>query len=191
MKRPKPKNTPIDTRRLRAWTNDFSGYRQAVGEYSITSWLDQFEGDDRDLGARVLDVVEFYGGDRIAAAFRRSLKMIPGWHATPSQRKGRWRFVPYTRSAGKSGDSMLYQFRVANDLDSKSNDEMFIHPSDLVRQKLGPDDTVVLVDDLVATGDQVIEAWSESFAELVANVGRVYLLVVALQPRYLALRSQG
>lgn len=73
---------------------------------------------------------------------------------------------------------MLYRFRLANDLDKRKWDAMFIYPSQLVLQKLGPDDTVVLVDDFVGTGNQVCEAWLDTFSELVAGAGRVFLVVV-------------
>jgi hypothetical protein len=145
----------------------------------VKNWLDQFDTGDRDLAARVLDVVEFYGNDRIAAAFRDSLNSVPGWSAKPSQRKGKWRFVPYSTSSGTSAGSMIYSLRLANSLAAKQWDEMFVHPSEIALQALGPEDTVVFVDDLVATGNQVCEAWAETFAELVGNVGRVFLIVVA------------
>lgn len=85
-------------------------------------------------------------------------------------------------SAGESGDSMLYQFRVANNLDGKRFNELFVARSDLVRQKLGNADTVVLLDDFSGTGKQVCDAWSDpqtAFGELLAGIGRVYLVLVA------------
>ena len=178
MRKPRPEKTPIDTKRLQSWISDFGAYRHAVTRASIEDWLDQFKKRDHDLAARVLDAVEFYGNDRIGVAFRKSLQAIPGWDKRPSARQGRWRFVAYSASSGESGGSMLYQFRLANRLDGKTHNQMFIYPSQLVLQRLGPDDTVVLVDDFVGTGDQVCEAWNESFAELVAGAGRVYLVVI-------------
>jgi len=62
---------------------------------------------------------------------------------------------------------------------SRSFNELFIYRSDLIRERLGADDTVVLVDDMVGSGQQVCDAWDESFAELLAEVGTVYLIVVA------------
>lgn len=73
---------------------------------------------------------------------------------------------------------MLHQFRLANNLDHKNNDKMFVHRSQLIGEQLGAEDTVVLIDDLTATGDQVCEVWTEHFAELVAGIGRVFLMVV-------------
>jgi hypothetical protein len=179
VKQPRPRGSAVDAKRLREWLDHFRGYRHGVGELSIQNWIAQFDSGDQDLAARVLDAVEFYGTDRISAAFRESLNAIPGWHAKPSQRKGEWRFIPYSASSGTSADGMIYQFRLANDLDARKWNAMFIRPSEIVKQQFGPDDTIVFVDDLVATGNQVVEAWSETFAELVAEVGRVFLIVVA------------
>jgi len=86
---------------------------------------------------------------------------------------------------------MLYQFRIANGLDSKSQNRLFVSRSDLFRQpllpdgdpqKLGNDDVVVLLDDFSGTGNQVCDAWNSpetSFGALLAGVGRVYLILVA------------
>ncbi len=94
-------------------------------------------------------------------------------------------------SAGESGDNMLYHFRIANGLDAKSLNGLFVSRSDLFRQtllpntdpqKLGQDDVVVLLDDFSGTGTQACTAWNDpqtSFGALLAGVGKVYLIVVA------------
>ncbi len=96
-----------------------------------------------------------------------------------------------SRSAGESGDAMLYQFRLANGLDGKSFSGLFVSLSDLFRlpmlpeddpNRLGPDDVVVLLDDFSGTGKQVCDAWNDpatSFGPLLAGVGKVYLILVA------------
>ena len=178
MRAPRPVNTAIDARRIRKWVGEYGGYRHAVTNITIESWLDQFRENDRDLAARILDAVDFYGQDRIAAGFRRALSSIPGWNRDRRRLRGRWRFAAFSQSAGESGDSMLHQFRLANGMDGRAYRDMFIHTSDLVRQELRAKDTVVMVDDMTATGDQVCRAWREFFAELVAGAGRVFLLVV-------------
>lgn len=178
MKKPRPAASPLDARRYRVWVNEFGAYRHAVTQSSIENWLDQFDGHDQDLAARVLDAVDFYASQRIASLLRSGLQSIEGWHANPARRTGRWRFVSFSGSAGKSGDAILYQFRLANNLDGKQSDEMFIYRSELISQCLTSDDTVVFVDDLTATGTQVCEVWEEQFAELVAGAGRVFLIVV-------------
>lgn len=72
----------------------------------------------------------------------------------------------------------MHRFRVANGLDAKAFSELFIHPSQILLEKLGADDTLVLIDDFVGSGDSACTAWKESFAELVPGIGRVFLLVV-------------
>ena len=178
MRRPRPANTPIDARRIRQWTDEFGGYRHSVSQTSIESWLAQFDAADRDLAARVLDAVDFFKPERITASYRSALRSLPGWNANPRNRTGRWCFVPFSGSAGTSGDAMLYNFRLANNLDGRDSDGLFIHRSELVTQKLTADDTVVFLDDLTATGDQVCKVWGEQFSELVAGAGKVYLVVV-------------
>jgi hypothetical protein len=178
MRKPRPVNSPRDFRRFRSWINEFGAYRHAVTQLTIENWLKQFKPRDRDLAARLLDSVDFYAGQRIAASLRNALGSIEGWHANPARRTGRWRFVSFSGSAGKSGDAMLHQFRLANNLDGRQSDEMFVYRSDLIRERLTSDDTVVLVDDLTATGTQVCEVWEQHFAELVAGAGRTFLIVV-------------
>jgi hypothetical protein len=150
-----------------------------VSDQSIADWLNQFDDDHLDLAARILDAVDFYSLDRISTAYTSSLAMIPGWNVDESLRKGQWRFAGLSLSAGESADAMMHRFRVANGLDARRFNSYFIHPSQILLQKLGGDDTIVLVDDFVGSGDSVCKAWSESFQELLAGIGRVYLLVVA------------
>ena len=190
MKRPLAPGTPIDARRYKRWTQRFGSYRAEITSVTIQSWLKQFK-KDKDLGARVLDAVEFYGQSQIYAAYRQALAGLPGWHKSPMKRKGQWRFAAMSGSAGESGDAMLHQFRIANELDTKGFNELFVARSDLFRQpmlpeddrqKLGKDDVVVLLDDFSGTGTQVCEAWNDpatSFGALLAGVGRVYLILVA------------
>jgi hypothetical protein len=179
MKTPKRQGTLIDLRRMREWVNEFAGYRYRVSEDRIRQWIDQFDSADSDLAARVLDCVDYFSHDQIAGAFREVLKGLDGWHLDESRRRGRWRFVAYSASAGESGDSMLHKFRHANNLAGRAYNELFIHRSDVLRDRLGSDDTVVLIDDFVGTGKQACDAWAEQFGELLADVGRVYLVVVA------------
>lgn len=178
MKQPSSQGTPVDSRRIRDWVNVFAGYRHTVLEPRIRDWIDQFDDTDEDLAARILDCVDFYSFDQIAAAFRDVLKSLEGWDSNPDKRKGRWRFVAYSASAGESGDSMLHKFRHANNLAGSKYNKLFIHRSDIVRQRLTYEDTVVLIDDFIGTGHQAHEAWDGQFGELLAGIGNVYLIVV-------------
>ena len=123
--------------------------------------------------------MDFFSHDQIAAAFRSVLKGLDGWHRDARKRQGQWRFIPYSASAGESGDSMMHKFRHANNLAGRQYNDLFIYRSDILREELGHEDVVVLVDDFVGTGSQACDSWSEQFGELLAEVGRVYLVVVA------------
>lgn len=177
-----PPKAVVDARRLKRWLGVFGAYRDPATKHTIEDWFMQFPEQDRDLAARVLDVVDFYGQDRIAAIFRKALGSLRGWHAAAKKRSGEWRFAALSGSAGKSGGAMLYQFRLANSLDNKAYDKLFIHRSEIFAQKLGADDTLVLVDDFSGTGHQACDAWTNpqtGFGELCAGVGTVYFVVVA------------
>jgi hypothetical protein len=191
MRTPLAPGTAIDARRYKRWIDRFGSYRDAITHVTIESWLNQFDTGDQDLAARVLDVVDFYSQSQIYAAFRETLAALPGWHESSSKRTGNWRFAAMSSSAGESGDAMLHHFRIANKLDSKRFDELFVSRSELFRQpmlpegnprKLGEDDVVVLLDDFSGTGDQVCNAWNDpatSFGALLTGVGKIYLILVA------------
>jgi hypothetical protein len=73
---------------------------------------------------------------------------------------------------------MLHRFRQANGLAGRGHNELFIYKSQLLGEDLGPEDTVVFVDDFTGTGNQVCEYWSE-MQELVPRRPRLFLVVVA------------
>jgi hypothetical protein len=179
MRQPSPRGTPIDLRRYHLWEADFAGYRHNVSEDRIREWLGQFQRRHRDLAARVLDCVDFLTHQQMSAGFRQILDSMDGWSKNAGQRRGKWRFTAFSTSAGESGDSMLHKFRHANNLTGTKYNELFIHRSDLLREKLGVEDTVVLVDDFIGTGDQACNAWDNQFGELLTQVGQVYLVVIA------------
>lgn len=191
MKQPSAPGTAIDAKRYKRWISRFGSYRDGIINVSIESWLNQFAKKDRDVAARVLDAVEFYGSSQIHAAYRHALESLPGWNKSKKDRVGQWRFAAMSGSVGESGDAMLYHFRVANGLDAKIYNELFVSRSDLFRQpmlpdgdpqKLGKDDVVVFLDDFSGTGTQVCDAWNDpvtSFGALLAGVGKVYLILVA------------
>jgi hypothetical protein len=131
------------------------------------------------VAARVLDSVEVVTRAQIEQAFRTLMENLPGWHREKGERKGEWRFVPYSFSSGESGDQMIAAFRQAMGMKQRQYNELFIHPRDLVDQKLRGNDTVVLVDDFSGSGHQACTSWDELFRELVGGVGTVYLMVVA------------
>jgi len=178
LRAPSAVGAPINAARLRRWALDFSSYRHQISERAVSDWIDQFK-DDRDVAARLLDVVDFYTIDRISGCFRTVLASLPGWHVDPNRRAGKWRFAAMAGSAGESGDAMMHRFRVANRLDGAKYSELFIYRSEILLADLGADDTLVLIDDFIGTGESVCLAWKRAFEELVPGIGKVYLLVVA------------
>jgi hypothetical protein len=178
MKTPRSVGAPIDPRRYRVWLSEFAGYRHQITEERIDRWFKQFQPRHKDLAARVLDCVDFIGHEQLFTAFRSLLASIDGWSIDPSQRRGRWRFVAFSTSAGESGDEMLHKFRVANNLSSKKFNDLFVHKSELMRAQLGLQDTVVFVDDFSGTGQQACDTWRE-LQELLPGEPRILLFLVA------------
>lgn len=179
MRAPQPVGTAIDAHRILEWTTEFAGYRIGVTGARIDRWLEQFDGGDRDLAARILDSVHYVGYEQVAAALREVLASLEGWSIDPDKRSGRWMFVPFTGSAGESGDLMLERLRQANNLKGRKYDELFCYRADLVARRPGEGDTVVLVDDFSGTGKQACRAWREVFRELLPLRPRVVLMLVA------------
>lgn len=179
MRKPRKRGKPIDRARFADWTTRFAGFDPNVSRRRITRWIFQFGASHRDIAARLLDAVEYYRNDQLSEAFRFCLKALPGWARSSARRAGRWRFVAFSRHAGESGDSMLHQFRRANELHSNAFDELFVTKADLIREDLGPDDTVVYVDDFVGTGNQATESWVAEFEELTPRQPDRYLVLAA------------
>lgn len=178
MRKPKESGTPIGTVRYRRWLSTFGAYRETVTQAIVEDWIEQFEDRHKDTAARVLDSLQFITFNTIGVAFRDALASLPGWSVSESKRVGKWRFVPFSQSSGESADSMMHRFRIANNLAGKPHNPMFLYRSELASEGLGPEDSVVFVDDFTATGDQVLEAW-EIFAELLTECGNIYYVCVA------------
>lgn len=179
MRTPRRRGAPIDAARLASWRDAFAGYRRQITGARLHAWLAQFNAGHQDVAARLLDAVEFFRADLVDGAYRSVLGIVPGWSRIAAARKGHWRFVPFSLRPGESGDSMLHAFRVANRLTGKRHDDLFIYKADLVRENLGPEDTVVFVDDFAGTGDQAIGAWNETLGELLPRRPRTFLVLIA------------
>lgn len=190
MRTPKERGKPIDAGRMRSWLDRFNGYRVAITDERVRSWLRNFRQQDTDLGARVLDAVTFLKSEDMERALRDMVGRLPGWHKSKAQRRGKWRFVAFSISAGESGDTMLHRARTALGLDGKQHAELFIHKADLLREGLGADDSVAFVDDFAGTGRQACRAWRgdreariTGLAELLPGNPKTYLILVAAGQR--------
>lgn len=179
MNPPRDRSAKIDGKRIHRWLAQFAGYYNPVTRFTIDAWLQQFHSSDRNLAARLLDSVLFLGQGHIHTCYRNLLEGISGWDYRASKRRGKWFFVPFSGSVGKSGDTMVHMFRMATQLNKRQFDNLFFHRSDLVLARPGPDDTVVLLDDFSGTGKQACESWRDIFAELLTNGPRVILMLVS------------
>ena len=178
MKKPMSRGTALDARRFNQWLAEFAGYRNPVTQRMIELWLEQFAAIDQDLAARILDAVLFIGTQKIHTSFRELLNGLEGWNKVRKHRRGRWFFVPFSGSVGESGDSMVHTLRMATSMTKRQYSDLFIHRSELVTKKPGPEDTVVLVDDFSGTGNQACEAW-HIFEELLTGGPRTVLMLIA------------
>jgi hypothetical protein len=73
---------------------------------------------------------------------------------------------------------MLHTFWTATGLTAARFDDLFIHRSDLLREQLTAEDTVVFVDDFAGTGNQAVTAWNDSLGELLPGRPRTFLVLV-------------
>ncbi|MEM7308377.1 MAG: hypothetical protein AAF682_16980 [Planctomycetota bacterium] len=169
------KPDPIE-KKIGRWEGQFQGYREPVTAKTIHDWLAQF-GSRKEIGEKVLDAVDYYGIAAIEAAFRSTVQKIEGWNTDEKQRTGRWVFAPLQGAAGKSGAAMLSYLRSALRMSGKKYQKDFLYLSDLTSAGLGPEDTLVLVDDFAGTGDQASETW-ELLDEILPTEPRVVVVVV-------------
>jgi hypothetical protein len=175
---------------MQSWLGRFDGYRVTVTEDRVTNWLVNFRDEDRDLGARVLDAVTFIKSEDMEAALRDMVNRLPGWHRSKACRRGKWRFVAFSISAGESGDLLLHRSRTALGLAGRQFDELFIHKAELLSQGLGAEDNVVFFDDFAGTGQQACRAWRgdpdtkvTGLAELLPGNPKTYLILIAAGQR--------
>jgi len=177
---PKKRGRPIGDARIAGWRSRFTGYRQEVTPERIKKWVDQFSSLDRDIAARILDCLNYVTDQSIEESFRQVLKKFTGWNTSKKKRKGKWRFVAFSQSAGESGDNMLHRWRVATGMTGSQYKKLYIHRSDLLREQLGATDTVVFLDDFAGTGNQVCQGWRETMSELLPSNPTICLVLAAV-----------
>ena len=150
MRIPMPLGSAIDDARIDSWVARFKFYRLPPDRKAIQEWLKRFKVSDRDLAARILDVVEIKSEVDIQNGYSAALTSLAGWHLDPGKRTGKWFFVGFGR-AGESGQSMLRIFREATRMNSNRFQSLFCSTSDLVNKALTASDTVAL-DNHAASG---------------------------------------
>ena len=180
MIRPNDRGRPIDNTRVERWVARFAGYRREATANRIRNWIKQFTAGDRDVAARVLDCVYFVSDQSVEEAFKNILGKLAGWDSNERNRKGNWRFVAFSEAAGESGDSMLHRWRIATRMTGRKYDKLYIYKSELLKENLGPKDTVVFLDDFAGTGTQVCTGWQDVMEELLPGEPKVYLILAAV-----------
>jgi hypothetical protein len=177
MKLPAASGTAISPERINSWVERFRFYRHPPDQAAIMVWLDRFSPPDRDLAARMLDVVELKSEIEIQRGYLEALEGIEGWDIDAGKREGQWLFVGFG-NAGESGQSMLRIFREATGMASEKYQGLFCSSVELVRKNLTAKDTLVFIDDFSGTGQQITKHWPV-LAELIASEARCHLLLTA------------
>ena len=122
-----------------------------------------------DVALKLLRHVEFYKQPRVIEELRvlhQTLQQINN-----SQRE--MKFCALGAQAAKSGESLLYKYKVANRL----SEDVFLHKTDLPEFIDRKDLMLVFIDDLIGTGDEAIEAW-EDVQGVINEENPVYLAVL-------------
>ena len=117
----------------------------------VMKWLLQFESDYYDLAIRVIDNLNVIGPDDLNSALSVAYSKLKR-HAREmgnSINKENTLYMPIGND-GKSGAMIAYNFRMINGL----NSAYFLSKDTLLFVKTGKIKNLVLIDDIIATGDQ-------------------------------------
>lgn len=85
---------------------------------------------------------------------------------------------------------MLRKFAEANRLTKKTDAGLFITPRDIPSLQLKSEDTIIFVDDLSGSGQQVLNGW-QTMNELIASDAKAHLILTAVTDRALRLIAQN
>lgn len=140
----------------------------------VLKWLMQFDTEDIDLGVRIIKNMNVIGFDEL----NRSLTIAYSKLERVAIDKKSKITASNTLFAGigdgaKSGGMIGYNFRVANEL----SEENFLTDESMEHLKNGRIDNIVLVDDVIGTGDQAskeIKTLTEKVLPL--GVNNIFLL---------------
>lgn len=165
--------------KLNAWVKKFSAYRKAPSKQDIRAWLGLFADADQSIAIRILDNLLLIDEMTIHAGYRAALQQhLPGWSNNAKHRNGHWYFCGYTKRPNDSGAGMLRMFAEANRLTRDAHKHMFVSPLELPQLQLKAADTLVFVDDVSGSGNQVLQYWP-TMLELIASEARIFLVLTA------------
>lgn len=137
--------------RLEDLETKFAGHVTPIDRTSILAWLKQFDKDDWDLGLKLLESLDYYPQSRILKGSAELHKQALHLLDTPETIY----VAAFGVTAGKSGDEILYKYKMANDLSMSQ----LVTLADLHKFIENPGAHFIFVDDLVASGDQASTTW--------------------------------
>ncbi|WP_428248400.1 phosphoribosyltransferase-like protein [Ferrovibrio sp.] len=175
----------VNPAKLTAWVRKFSVYRRPPSRQDIQAWLGLFKYEDQTIAIRILDNLLLVSETNIQTGYRSALQGMEGWHGNARQRTGRWYFCGYAKDTHESGQTMLRMFAEANRLQQESHRSMFVSPRELPQLKLTAEDTLIFVDDVSGSGNQVVHYWP-TMLELIASEARAFLVLTAVTQTALA-----
>jgi hypothetical protein len=120
----------------------------------VLKWLMQFDNEDIDLAVRIVKSLNVIGFDDLNTSLSiaySKLERAAIDRKSPISRKNT--LFAGIGESGKSGAMMGYNFRVINDIP----EENFLTDESLKYLEQGCIDNIVLIDDVIGTGDQATE----------------------------------
>ena len=141
----------------------------------VMSWILQFESSDYDIALRIIKNLNVVGPDDLNAALQIAYsKLLRHSRLKESKITVENTIFMSIGSDGKSGAMIAYNFRMINKLSSAR----FFSADTIELIKKGNIKNVVLVDDIIATGDQSSEQ-VKTIAEKVRKLGIQNVYVVS------------
>lgn len=122
-----------------------------VSDGEILEWLSQFELEERQLMARLLDGFVYLSFDRVRSM---AVELHSLLHSELGETLDRAWFIPMG-GAARSGAFVAYVFRSLNQIPN----ERFL-PYQLICDRVSDSDPVILLDDLLASGHQAVHEWA-------------------------------
>lgn len=141
----------------------------------VMSWILQFESTDYDIAIRIIKNLNVVGADDLNAALQIAYSKLQRHSRLKGNELDPDNTIYMAMGAdGKSGAMIAYNFRMINKLSSAR----FFSSETFSLIKCGQIDNVVLVDDIIATGDQSSKQVKD-IAEKLLNLGIKNIYVVS------------
>jgi len=122
-----------------------------VDRPAIRAWLNQFKGNHKEIGLKLLRAIKWYDKTRVNIGLQTLLNEVKRIESDGLEGI----FFSSLGIAGKSGHEILTMFRRANGMSTRRYDEKFKYKTDF--GLLPEDSTVILLDDFIGTGKQAFD----------------------------------